>query len=181
MESIDNINNKKKLMYVKGEDYYYFTYNLLVLLDVLGCDNADRKFIDYKKMAFLVDFVADKSLIDIYSSHLLKGNNINLNDKELYVRTYSEGLIRINQIMRLIVFLEKKGILSLERVSKRNVIHLWLNRENLPDDFFDKKLFAMEYENANFLKKAFRGLRSISLNLMTTRLFSDYVDKKWQI
>ena len=179
---MSKLENKKKLMFVKGEDFYFFTYNLLVLLDTLGCYDASKKFTDYRKLAFLIEFVANSSLGEVLQAYRgMETNKINLVDKESLAKAYSDGMIRVNQIMRLIFYLEKKGVLSLERVSRGNTINLWLNKSNIPNEYLNKNLFKVEYENANFLKRWLPSLKRLTLKYLLEKIFGNYGIKTWQV
>lgn len=54
----DRLAIKKKIMFIKEEDYYFLTYNLLILLDVFKCHNEKTGFKFYQKIAYLIDFIS---------------------------------------------------------------------------------------------------------------------------
>ena len=72
---------KKRLMFIQKEDYNYLCYNLILLLDNLECNSEDQKFKDFRKVAYLIDFISSSrnfkdyskdELINIYSKAQLK-------------------------------------------------------------------------------------------------------------
>lgn len=172
---------KKRMMFVKGEDFYFLTYNSIILLHLLGCYCGDRKFIDYRKLAFLIDFVADYNLIKIVRQKGVDKNKLGTVDRELLLRTYSNGMIRINQMIRLLFTLEKKGFITLERNPKNSVVDVCLNESPLLKNLLDDSLFAIEMENVSHLKTRLQRLSALSLETMLQRLFDEYGISRWAI
>jgi hypothetical protein len=48
---------KRRIMFVAGEDFYFLTYTLLVLLRQLKAVSPDRAFVDSRKLAYVADFL----------------------------------------------------------------------------------------------------------------------------
>lgn len=172
---------KKRLMFVKGEDFYFLTYNSIILLHLLGCYCGDRKFIDYRKLAFLIDFVADYNLTKIVRQNGSDKTALRAGDRELLMRTYSTGMLRLNLMIRLLFTLEKKGFVTLERNQNSSVVDVCLNNTKLVTDLLDESLFRIEIENVLHLKKRLLRLNNLSLETMLKRLFDDYGISRWAI
>lgn len=167
---------KKRLMFVKGEDFYYLTYNMILMLDHLGCYYGSRKFKDYRKLAFLVEFVSDYNLANIL------GNREGLNpiDRDLLTRTYSNGMIRQNQLIRLLFTLEKHNLVVLEKEKTTGTVSVSLKKESLPEGFFNSELFQPETNNMVSLTKNIQKLSLLTLEKMLQRLFDNYGLTRWQ-
>ena len=167
---------KKRLMFATGDDLYYLTYNILIILHVLKC-NGKRKFNDYRKLAFLIDFVSDRDLILIIKHSNFIGKLNNTIDKQKLEKVYSDGLLGISQIKRLIFALEKKGFVSLEKKGVGNCI--WINEDNIPDDFFDKEVFKYEIQNVKSLTGTIKRINIITLNTLLDKIFAKFNIDTW--
>ena len=162
-------------MFVKGEDFYYLTYNIIAALSILGCYDDERKFKDHRKLAFLVDFVSDHHLVSIVKRNKDHANLSSL-DRELLTRSYSTGLIRQNQIIRLLFILESRGIVSLEK-NPNGQIDISLKSDK--KDFFDKEIFVTEFQNMFLLKTNIARLSNLNLESMLNRLYDNYGIRRW--
>ena len=175
-----NIHIKKKLMFVKGEDFYFLTYNLVILLHLLGCYCGVRKFIDYRKIAFLIDFVADYKLAKVIRQ---AENQVYLSpiDRDLLMRSYSNGMIRLKQIIRLLFTLEKKGLITLERNPNTNVVDVCLNADFITNELLNEELFRSEFQNTAHLKANIKRLNALTLESTLKRLFDNYGISRWAV
>lgn len=176
-----HIEIKKKLMFIKGEDFYFLTYNSILMLHMLGCYCGSRKFTDYRKLAFLIEFVADYNLTNIVKSNSRNHKLLNSVDRELLMRTYSNGMVRLNQLIRLFFTLEKKGLITLEKNNNKNVVDICLNDVSEISALLDDSLFELEMQNIAHLKTTIQRLNSLSLETMLKRLFDDYGISRWAI
>ena len=50
---------KKRMMFIQREDYNFLTYNFLILLNELNCVSEDKRFNDFRKIAYLVEFISN--------------------------------------------------------------------------------------------------------------------------
>jgi hypothetical protein len=167
---------KKKIMFSKGDDFYYLSYNILLILHGLECYCGKRIFRDYRKLAFLVDFISDRSLAETINSRKTK---LNPNDREQFVRAYGNGLLRMNEIIKLLFTLEKKGIVSLNKEIGKDTIDVCLNKENITIGFFDHDLFSFELNNLSILKDNIPKSNILTLDTLLTRLFNKYGIITW--
>jgi hypothetical protein len=97
---------KKKIMFSKGDDFYFLSYNIILILYGLDCFCGQRKFKDYRKLAFILDFISNRNLAKTLSQNTIIYNPL---DRELFTRAYANGLLRLNEIIRLLFTLEKRG------------------------------------------------------------------------
>lgn len=167
---------KKKIMFSKGDDFYFLSYNILLILYGLDCICGKRTFKDYRKLAFMIDFVSDRSLANtIKTSELIK----NPIDREMFTRAYANGLLRLNQIARLLFTLEKQELVKLEREQGKDVVNVCLTESAKTNPFFDKELFKLELSNLNLLSTTIQRTTSLSLDTMLIKLFENHGIKTW--
>lgn len=169
---------KKRLMFVKGEDFYFLTYNVLLILKLMNCTSENSRFRDYKKLSFLIDFISDNRLIT-----LLKSNNQNYNptDKELLNRAYANGIVRLNEVLKLLFALEKQGLVILFKETKSNHLDIYLNVEKVPTDFLDWDLFKIERQNVIALRSYVQRIQTLKLENLLDKLYYNYGIKQWEM
>ncbi|MGD0591486.1 MAG: hypothetical protein ABSA44_11940 [Bacteroidota bacterium] len=179
MNSKKAIEFKKRLMFLKGEDLYFLTYNILVLLHGYSCESSQKPFLDHTKLAYLIDFVADNKLVSMLNSSALKSPQYDSVDKAYLQSAYTEGLIRRHIVSRLFYALERKGIVSLEMKNDKKIVAIWLKTDGIPTDFFKTELYDVELENVSRLREALPQLRTMTISTMLKRLYSDNGVATW--
>lgn len=165
-------------MYLSGEDFYLFCYSIFILLDTLGCSDG-KVFKDYRKLAFLISILNDDKLVYILSN---SGNeNLNPVDRELLFDSYSNGLMKRSEILKLIFTLEKKGFVELEKGTEKSVLNITLNKTAIPESFFNSQVFENEYIRAKKLKKLVSRLNTLKFETMLEKIYSVNGVKTWAI
>ena len=170
---------KKRMMYSKGDDFYFLTYNLLVLGSELKCFSEDKVFVDHRKVAFLVGFVSNPWLTDL--ALRCKGpNTIPANvDRSELAKAYADGSARIHLMTRLLFASERKGLLTLYPGKRKHSIDFSINVASLPEGFLTNSIFEMEQENVSTLRKIMPQLRNSKLGSMLERLFVENGVQVW--
>lgn len=167
---------KKSIMFSKGDDFYFLSYNILILLYGLKCFCGKRTFNDYRKLAFLIDFVSNRNLAQTL---VKKGLLLNPIDRELFTRAYANGLLRLNQIIRLLFTLEKKGFITLQRDAGRDIVDVCINEQAIPATFFQAELFKFELSNVSALNVTVKRITVLTLDTLLERLFENHGIKTW--
>lgn len=166
---------KKRIMYLSGEDFYLFCYSMFIVLDVLGC-HSGKIFRDYRKLAFLINIMNDEKLI-----YILKSDQINTHDQEYLYNSYSTGLMKRSEILKLIFTLEQKGFVKLTRGKKNQEIDISLDKSSIPVSFFDKHVFSNEYNYVKEIKKNVPKLNTLTLDTMLKKIYTNKGVKTWAI
>lgn len=172
---------KKRLMFLKGEDLYFLTYNAMVLLKGFSCQSKMNAFYDCSKIAFLIDFIADSRLTGIITSIKQDGTELGDTDRQQLQSVYTEGLVRKHIVSRVVFALEKKGFVSLEMKHKAGIVNIWLEPKKIPINYFQTELYEAEFENVTALKGLLPRLRTMSLNTLLARIFQDNGVSKWHV
>ena len=172
---------KKRLMFLKGEDLYFIAYNTIVLLEVFSCKSQNSPLLDHTKIAFLIEFIADSRLASIINTQRERKNGLGDSDKRQLQAAYTQGLMRRHIIFRLVFALERKGILSLESKPDTGLVAVWLNTQKLPVGFFKTELYEDEFQNAAAIKNMIPRLRTIALDTLICKLFSDNGVHVWDV
>lgn len=172
---------KKRLMFVKGEDYYFITYNMILLLNELKCwKSKDRVLQDVKKIAFLIDFVADENLALIIEKYDDK-NDINRFDRNRLGKVYTNGMLRLEGMNRLLYSLEKNKIVQLTKNDTRNVLNISLVDDERLKRFAKQASFLLERNNAKVIKRRVSYLTSSTFETTLNKLFTNYGVSTWQV
>lgn len=172
---MSNINAKKRLMYLSGEDFYFYCYSLVVILDHLGCKNG-KYFRDHRKLAFLIDIISDEKVVYIITH--TKDQKMNAKDHERLLDSYSNGLTRRSEILKLLFVLEKRQYVSLER-GKSQEINVTLKKESLPKEFFESDVFEAEKHCIKQLSKSVGRLASLTLDTMLDKIYVKNGVRTW--
>ena len=125
---------KKRMMFIHKEDYNFLAYNLLIFLDEMKCYSEKTCFKDFRKIAYLIDFISGSANLDEYERFEL--SNIYLNAQ-----------LKKKLLSHLIITLQNKNYLDISLNTTHKTIELWINKDNIPKDFFDKKKFQREISN----------------------------------
>ena len=164
---MSEISKKKRLMYLSGEDFYLYCYSIFVILDSLGCSKG-KYFRDYRKLAFLTDIISDDKTVYVVSHS--SGGKLNPKDYECLLDSYSNGLTRRSEILKLLFVLEKRGYVSLNR-GKAQEIDVTVNKEGLPDEFLSSNVFDSETKNIKDVSKKAGRLASLTLETMLSKIY----------
>ncbi len=179
---MENTSNsvKKRLMFVKGEDFYFLTYNIILILIYFGCNGKPRKFKDYRKLGILIELISHRDIITIL--HKYQGSKIqNMQDRQKVARVYSSALIKTKLLPRLLFALEKKGIVELEKDSTRKTISLWFTDKVQNENFYSESLFKSEQQNLESLSTVVKRVSSIKYDTFVKTLFKSSGITKWDI
>ncbi len=175
----EKIENKKRIMYMSGEDFYFFTYNILLILKELGCTDG-RVFKDYRKLPYVVDVISDQHLLNI-----LKRNNFGRIkspvDRRHLISSYTNCKIKTSEYLKLLFSLEKKGLIKLSSSKKSSQIDVSLNKESIAREFFKSEFFDKERENISTLKSEVQRMSSINFDTLIDKLYTAEADHKWAV
>ncbi|WP_166962030.1 hypothetical protein [Yeosuana marina] len=166
-----DISIKKRIMFIKGEDYNFLTYNIFIILYVLGCVDGKSSLKDHRKLSFLIDFVSDDKLIDVIENSFENDNQqINEIDRELLNQSFTNSLLRIKTINQLVFTLTNENYLILTD-KKLEKLNISLNKKNVSSDFLRGKLFDIERNNAKRLKSIIQRISIIDIKNMLDQLY----------
>lgn len=159
---------KKRLMFIQKEDYNFLAYNLLVFLKTLGCTEETKKFRDFRKIAFLIEFISNGYDIQKYTQDEL-------------AQIYFKSHLKKQLLSHLLIILKNKKYIGISINKPNNSFDIWLNINNIPKDFFDKKIFSCEIENINGLKEYAHSLKTVNIKDLITTIFTNNNVLTWEI
>ena len=170
---------KKRMMYTKGDDFYFLTYNLLVLASELKCTSEKVKFVDHRKAAFMLGLVSDPWISQLLFQMKGSKRRPSNSDRAELAKKYADGSARIHLLTRLLFASERKGIVSLYPGTRGHSIDFSINVEKLPEKFIANPIFDMEKSNVSLLRKVMSDIRTAKLASVLERFFGDNGVQTW--
>lgn len=159
---------KKRMMFIQKEDYNFLTYNLLLILKILGATSRESKFQDYRKISYLVQFISRDLRFSGYS-------------KEELAQIYSKSHLKKQLISHLILILKNKNFIGIDINYSRNSLDVWLIEDNIPDNFFDKNLFRNEILGIKRIKAELPRLKVLTLKNVVDKIFTENKVITWEV
>jgi len=159
---------KKRLMFIQKEDYNFLTYNLLLLLKILGANSRESRFQDYKKIAYLIHFISTDYKFTEFDR------------KELAI-IYSRSHLKKQLLSHLVLILKNKKFIEVELNYVRNSLDIWVVEENIPENFFSKDLFQNEINNIKNLKSEIPRLKILTLKSVVEKVFTNNKVITWEV
>lgn len=172
------MDNKKRMMFVLDEDYYFITTKLLIILKSLKC--YKNKFIDYRKFAFIIEFIKDSKGIELYKKSVERIDELTILEREELVNKYYNGNINQSIIKKVLFFLEKKELIRLEKNIKFNCIDVLLIKNKNLEEILSSEVFCGDIENVNEIYVNFNRIKTIKYESFIERIFGDSEVSKWE-
>lgn len=169
---------KKNLMFVSSDDFYLLTYSIIIILDCLGCKKG-KIFRDYRKLPFIIELINNNRnilILDASSAALLRKS-----DKDFLFHSYTNGLAKRSETLKILFILEKKGYITLHKGDIETLVNITLNIENLPQGFISKEVFKSEYMNCEKFKKTIQRSSSTTLDTFLSKTYRDRGVKVWEV
>ncbi|WP_427192039.1 hypothetical protein [Pseudomonas aeruginosa] len=107
---------KKNLMFISSDDFYLLTYATIIILDCLNCTKG-RVFKDYRKIPFIIELITNNRNILILESSATE--KLHKGDKDFLFHSYTNGLAKRSETLKILFTLEKKGYISLHKGGHR--------------------------------------------------------------
>jgi hypothetical protein len=170
---------RKRLMFVTQEDFYFLTYNIIVILKTLGCIKEEKSFLDGRKLAFLVDFSSNNYLANELRRSSEENVLLNKQDKDVFYQAYTKGRARLPFVNRLLYSLENKKIITVKPDQEKKRLNIYLNDSAEIKKLVESGLFENEFVNAKIIQEAYSRIRSTSLDAALDNIFRKRGVETW--
>ncbi|PIK13532.1 hypothetical protein [Halobacteriovorax sp. JY17] len=181
MEEISSkIRNKKRLMFISGEDFYLMAYSIVIILDELGCFEGKKTFKDHRKFAFLISVMGDSRFKSIWVKLGIRNSSeksiLSIDERKIMLDAYYWAIGKDPTIERLLINMEKNGILALTSDSSKKVFDVSLREHEGVKKILDCDLY--DYD-----RDVFRALASVvkRMNVLTLESFVEKTFHKFEI
>lgn len=171
------MDNKKRIMFIMEEDYYFIIIKILSTLKALECDV--KPFEDHRKLGILFEFVKDEKNF-IFLSKLLEKKNLDLFDNEKVVKIFCESRLDVSVIKRVLFFLEKQGMIELSRSLKNSNIDILLKEVKEFTELINDGVLDEDLKRCIAIKKMIPRLRSLKLDSLQKKIFGYSEVMKWE-
>ncbi|WP_078393437.1 hypothetical protein [Shouchella patagoniensis] len=168
---------KKRIMFSKDSDYYFITYNSLLILDNLKCYENKSNFCDYRKLIFILPFISEKNLLKL----AIKQTPLRNEELRILEDIYINAKLREPLLKSILFSMEKKGLIILEKNKSRKSIDVRLRTNVLSENYLNSSLFNIETNNLNNFKSKYKRLNVINLESLIDKLFKKNGVMIWDI
>lgn len=180
MTARDVLLAKKRMMFIKGEDYNFLSYNIIVLLESLACNEEKRSFTDHRKLSFLVDFVSQPSLASIVARRNRLSSALSRRDLKSLHAAYADGESRKHFVERVLYSLNANKKITLSKVEGAHYANLWINSTAVPEEFRRSELFALERDNIARIREISPQIRTCGLSALLANFFEKQGVQVWR-
>lgn len=177
MTDLSKLEVKRKMMFIKGEDFYYLTYNILILLHCFECYKPEKAFKDHRKLTYLIELMSDSNLLECFLEVFKTDKSFRTDDKRSMFEMFCNAKMRTNQITKLVFALNRNNHIFVDK-HKYN-INLWLNDCQEIKELVSSETYKIEISNCLKIKKAMPMLRIMSLETMLNKIFDENGVKTW--
>lgn len=159
---------KKRIMFIQKEDYNFLAYNLLVLLNEMDCVSEAKKFRDFRRIAYLIEFISGSADIENYKTYEL--SNI-----------YLRAQLKKKLLSHLLITLKNKGYIDISLNTTHRTLDVWINKQNIPNNFFDNEYFKREISNIKKIKSFSNITKAQQLKNLVNDLYTNKGVLTWEI
>ncbi|QDU26279.1 hypothetical protein ETAA8_13560 [Anatilimnocola aggregata] len=170
---------KKRMMFIKGEDFNFLTYNVLIVLDAFKCHSESVTFEGHQKLSYLIDLVSSPGLAQIIDRYHRLGSRLNKRDIHSLSVAYANGASRKHFVARVIHSLATRGLISVRQGKQSVGLDLWLNLESIPATFLSSELYTPERDNIVLLRKCSSRLRTLTFDTFIEKFFGEQGVRLW--
>ncbi|MBQ4067741.1 MAG: hypothetical protein IJC76_00670 [Lachnospiraceae bacterium] len=170
------MNSKKRMMFILEEDYYFITIKLLSVLVALECDK--KNFEDYRKLGIIFEFVKSQENISFFEK-LVSQKADSIFDNERAIKLFCDSKLNISVVKRVLFFLEKQGMVELQKSKKGGNIDVLLVVNKEIEGLIKGDILNEDIRRSLIVKKALPKIRSMKLSTLQDKIFGYNEVTKW--
>lgn len=161
-------NARRRIMFIQQEDYNFLAYNFMLVLIASDCNSASKSFHDFRKIAYLIEFISTNRSIDSFTQDELG---------EIYSRAQLKKML----LSHVLIVLKRQGLIDISLNTRHQSFDVYINVHNIPSGFFDKNLFATEIENIKKINQVVSRIRTTTIRNVVNTLFTSKNVITWEI
>jgi hypothetical protein len=179
MEEVSSkIRNKKRLMFISGEDFYLMAYSIIIILKTLGCEKDKKVFKDHRKLPFLISLVGNSGFRSIWIKLSLRNNGSNailsMEERKILLDAYYWSIGKEPTIKRLLIRMEKNGIVNLVSSKNKMIFDISLNEHAGVRKILNCDLYEYETENFKEMIRVVKRLNILTLDSFVEKVFYEF-------
>lgn len=168
-------------MFSKEDDYNYIAYHILIILDFFECKSNEKKWVDYKKIIYLYQFISNESLFELMQRAVNQDFKIDNVDYEILKDSYTNSFLKKQLVLLVIINLERNGLISIEKNVTRLTLDIYINDYEKLHSLISNPLFEEERENLKEIKKIFPQLRTMTLKTFLEKIYKRNGVQLWEV
>lgn len=164
------MDDRKRMMFILEEDYYYVTLKIVSILIALDCDKKILK--DYRKLSILLEIIKNKKNYNLIFNKILNEKEVKLNkiDTEKVIQIFCNSKFNEPKIKRVLFFLEKNDIIELIRDSKKPLINVRLKNKEVFKEIFKDGYLTDDIERCKNISKKIPRLNYLLLESLYKKI-----------
>jgi hypothetical protein len=170
------MNNKKRMMFILEEDYYFITIKIISILKALDCNI--KPFEDYRRLGIIFEFIKDNNNF-LFFKKLIKNQKQDIFDNEKALKLFCDSKLDIAVIKRILFFLEKQNIVGLQKSIKNSSIDVILLHNDILEKLIDEGILKEDIEKCFMIKRSIPRLRNLKLDTLQTKIFGYSEVTRW--
>jgi hypothetical protein len=170
------MDNKKRMMFILEEDYYFITIKILFILKALDCDV--KPFEDFRKLGIVFEFIKTNSNFK-FLHKLLKVGQQDLFDNEKAVKIFCDSKLDITILKRVLFFLEKQNIVELRKNDKNKSIDVLLIKNDAFNELLREDIFKEDLQKCDIIKHLIPRLKTLKIDSLQKKIFGYSEVEKW--
>ncbi len=163
------MNNKKRMMFVLEEDYYYITMKIISILQYMNCINS--KLVDYRKISYIISCTTDDETLKLFCKSIDDYNSLSIIERERLLDMYYKGSLNQPIVKRVLFFLEKKNIICIVKNHNYGCIDVNLVKNKHLKDIFINEYFKEDRQRINTFYKKYNRVRSVKYETFIFKVF----------
>lgn len=171
------MNNKKRMMFILEEDYYFITIKVLAILYALDCKK--KPFVDYRKLGIIFEFIKNSKNMELFHKAINK-MKLDIFENERLLRVFCDSNMDASVIKRILFFLEKQNVVFLQKNDSFSCIDVSLLDNTEIDGLLNQDIISKDINNVKVIQKSINKLRSLKLQTVQAKIFGYSEGTKWE-
>lgn len=178
--NINDLSVKKRIMFIKEEDYYFLTYHIFIILDWFNCYSKENLFVDCRKLPYLIYFLSSDINTEIYQKVFGYNNKeFTILDYEQLLKIYTKSKFINSQTTRLLFSLNQNGLIEMLKDNRFGSISLYIKDKERVKEILKSDLFASESVRIKLIKESYSRVRSIKFATFNEKVFKNNGVGRW--
>ena len=94
---------------------------------------------------------------------------------------YLKAQVKKKLLSHILIILRNNNYIEISINPRHQTFDIWMNKDNIPADFWDNNLFTQEREQFLVLKRNIRSLRLTTIKTLAQKMFGDKNVLIWEI
>lgn len=162
------MDDKKRMMFILEEDYYFITLKLLSILLVF--ESEKKPFTNYLKLGILYESIKNDTNFLLIKKAIIN-KNLDLFDSEKLLKIYCDSQLNMVVIKRVLFFLESQKMVIMSKDDSNSSINVVLVVDERVKELINSNLLNEDMQMCMEIKKQLPRLRVTNLETLQNKIF----------